>query len=46
MGDQFLIADVLSLKRNDIMRSSSLKCTTETLNLFVSQLHLRRSVSK
>lgn len=41
MGDQFLIADVLSFEGNHIMRSSSLKCTIETLDLFVSQLHLR-----
>lgn len=41
MGDQFLVAHVLSLKGNHIMRSTTLKCMIQTLNLFVSQLHLR-----
>lgn len=41
MGDQFLVADVLSLEGNYIMRSSSVKSTIQTVNLFVSLLNLK-----
>lgn len=40
MGYQFLIADVLSLERNDVMRSPTMQGTIQALYLFVPLLHL------
>lgn len=45
MGNQFLIADVLSLEGNYIMRPSSLQSMIQTLNLFVSLQHLKETTS-
>lgn len=41
MSDHFLVAAVLSLEGNHIMRSTSLQRTSQTLDLPVSQLHLK-----
>lgn len=41
MSDHFLVAAVLSLEGNHIMRSTSLQRMSQTLDLFVSQLHLK-----
>lgn len=41
VSDTFLIAEVLSLQGNDIMGPSSLKRMIETLDLLVSELHLK-----
>lgn len=43
VSDTLLVAEVLSLQGNDIVGSSSLKCKIQTLDLVVSQLHLKNA---
>lgn len=46
MSDTLLVAEVLSLQGNDVVGSSSLQCQIQTLDLVVSQLHLKRKKEK
>lgn len=40
MSNKFFIADVLSLQRDDIIRSTTIQSSIQTLNLFISLFHL------
>lgn len=45
MSNKFFIADVLSLQRDDIIRSTTIQSSIQTLNLFISLFHLSRAQS-
>lgn len=45
MSNKFFIADVLSLQRDDIIRSTTIQSSIQTLNLFISLFHLSRTQS-